>query len=72
MDLPGLQAGRRRDARLQMLIYPATDARRNNRSPHRLFGDGYFLTKELIDWFWKAYVPTGIDPTDLRLSPLLA
>jgi acetyl esterase len=55
----------------QMLIYPATDARRQTDS-HRLFADGYFLTQELIEWFWKAYAPTGTELTDLRLSPLLA
>jgi len=55
----------------QMLIYPATDARRQTES-HKLFAEGYFLTQELIDWFWKAYMPPGTDLTDLRLSPLLA
>jgi acetyl esterase len=55
----------------QMLIYPATDARRQTES-HKLFADGYFLTQELIDWFWKAYMPPGTNLADLRLSPLLA
>ncbi len=55
----------------QMLIYPATDARRQTES-HRLFSDGYFLTRDLIEWFWRAYAPKGTDLTDLRLSPLLA
>jgi acetyl esterase len=55
----------------QMLIYPATDLSRESQS-HKQFADGYLLTKEMIDWFWKAYVPTGVDRTDLRLSPLLA
>lgn len=55
----------------QMLIYPATDARRQTES-HRLFGEGYFLTKDLMDWFWQAYSPHGTDQTDIRLSPLLA
>jgi acetyl esterase len=55
----------------QMLIYPATDARRQTES-HHLFADGYFLTQDLMDWFWKAYVPAGVALTDLRLSPLLA
>lgn len=55
----------------QMLIYPATDSSRQSAS--RLgFTDGYFLTKDLIDWFWNAYVPAGNDLEDLRLSPLLA
>jgi acetyl esterase len=55
----------------QMLIYPATDARLQTES-HRLFADGYFLTSDLMAWFWQAYMPAGVDPTDLRLSPLLA
>jgi acetyl esterase len=64
------QAGEAMPA-FQMLIYPATDARRQSES-HKLFSDGYFLTRELIDWFWKAYIPAGVELTDLRLSPLLA
>ncbi len=55
----------------QMLIYPATDS--SKQSASRLaFAEGYFLTKDLMDWFWKAYVPAGTDLADLRLSPLLA
>jgi acetyl esterase len=49
----------------QMLIYPATDARRQTPS-RRLFADGYFLTQDLMDWFWKAYAPadalSGLPP----------
>ena len=55
----------------QMLIYPATDSSRESAS-RKAFAAGYFLTKELMDWFWKAYVPAGTDLSDLRLSPLLA
>jgi acetyl esterase len=55
----------------QMLIYPATDMHQQTES-RRLFSNGYFLTDELIDWFWKAYLPAGTDRADLRLSPLLA
>jgi acetyl esterase len=55
----------------QMLIYPATDSSRQSAS-RKAFAEGYFLTKELMDWFWKAYVPAGTDLADLRLSPLLA
>jgi len=36
------------------------------------FAEGYFLTKELMDWFWQAYCPPGTNQSDLRLSPLLA
>jgi acetyl esterase len=55
----------------QMLIYPATDARRQTESARR-FSEGYFLTRDLMDWFWRAYAPAGTDLTDPRLSPLLA
>jgi acetyl esterase len=55
----------------QMLVYPVTDLSRESQS-HRQFADGYFLTKESVEWFQKAYVPAGVDRTDLRLSPLLA
>lgn len=55
----------------QMLIYPATDSSKQSRS-RREFAEGYFLTRDLIDWFWKAYVPAATDLGDLRLSPLLA
>ena len=55
----------------QMLIYPATDSSRESAS-RKEFAEGYFLTKPLMDWFWKAYVPAGTDLADLRLSPLLA
>jgi acetyl esterase len=55
----------------QMLIYPATDSSKQSAS-RVAFAEGYFLTKDLMDWFWKAYVPAGTDLADLRLSPLLA
>ncbi len=54
----------------QMLIYPATDSSRESASRQE-FAKGYFLDKELIDWFWTAYAPPGTDLKDLRLSPLL-
>ena len=55
----------------QMLIYPATDSSRESASRQE-FAAGYFLDKELIDWFWNAYAPPGTNLSDLRLSPLLA
>jgi acetyl esterase len=55
----------------QMLIYPATDSSKQSAS-RVAFAEGYFLTKDLMDWFWKAYVPASTDLADLRLSPLLA
>ena len=55
----------------QMLIYPATDSTTMTES-RRTLSEGYFLTRDLMDWFWKHYVPAGLDQSDLRLSPLLA
>jgi acetyl esterase len=55
----------------QMLIYPATDSSKESAS-RKSCAEGYFLTKGLMDWFWKAYVPAGTDLSNLRLSPLLA
>ena len=55
----------------QMLIYPATDSSKESAS-RQSCAEGYFLTKNLMEWFWKAYVPAGTDLADLRLSPLLA
>jgi len=55
----------------QMLIYPATDSTRESES-RRKFASGYLLDKDMIDWFWRQYVPAGTSLADLRLSPLLA
>jgi acetyl esterase len=54
----------------QMLIYPATDSSRQSAS-RTAFATGYFLDKELSDWFRNAYAPARTDLEDLRLSPLL-
>ena len=64
-------AGDKQGPAFQMLIYPATDSSKQSAS-RVAFAEGYFLTKELIDWFWKAYCPPGTNQSDLRLSPLLA
>jgi len=55
----------------QMLIYPATDASKESTSRQQ-FAEGYFLTRELMAWFWQAYIPKDTDVADLRFSPLLA
>ena len=54
----------------QMLIYPGTDFLRATGS-RKDNGEGYFLTQALIDWFFKHYVPKGVDLRDPRISPLL-
>jgi acetyl esterase/lipase len=57
---------------LQWLIYPRTDFTAQTRSLS-LFADGFLLTKADIDWFNEQYLGgSNIDPTDPRVSPLLA
>lgn len=55
----------------QMLVYPATDSITHADS-RRARGEGYFLTQELMDWFFGHYTPPGTDQRDPRLSPLVA
>lgn len=55
---------------LQVLLYPATDTVERSRS-FELFGVGFLLTRELMDWFIAQYV-TDADPADPRLSVLRA
>ena len=57
---------------LQWLIYPRTDLTAQTRS-QSLFADGFVLTKRDIDWFDSQYLGgSGVEPTDPRVSPLLA
>ena len=55
---------------LQVLVYPATDARMGHAS-YVENADGYFLTTKGMAWFWDHYLQ-GYDRTDVRVSPLLA
>jgi acetyl esterase/lipase len=57
---------------LQWLIYPRTDFTAQTRSMS-LFADGFLLTKADMDWFEVNYLEgSGVEPTDPRVSPLLA
>lgn len=53
---------------LQVLIYPGTDLRRLLPS-HRLFGEGFLLTRAQMDWYLEQYRAAPEDP---GASPLLA
>jgi acetyl esterase len=55
----------------QLLIYPATDQRCEYPS-HERNGEGYFLTRQAIEYFRGHYLPKKSDWTDWRASPLLA
>lgn len=56
----------------QLLIYPITDWTIKHPS-HGLFGEGFLLTSDLMDWFGEQYGgPNPPDPADPRISPLRA
>ncbi|MHB8429028.1 MAG: alpha/beta hydrolase [Acidimicrobiales bacterium] len=55
----------------QCLVYPALDFRLGTASI-RDCGDGFFLTREAIEYYRRTYVPSERDWLDPRASPLLA
>lgn len=54
----------------QLLIYPVVLAGRSTPSRER-FAEGYFLTKDSMDWFERHYFPEGADLSSEAASPLL-
>ena len=46
------------DLRFQLLIYPVTDGTMTRPSIDAN-AEGYFLTKDTMDWFWEQYVGAG-------------
>ena len=57
--------------RLQLLIYPATDLRRESRS-QQLFKSGYLLTESMQAWLTDHYLQDASQMTDWRASPKFA
>ena len=55
----------------QALLYPVTDYSVKRRS-YELFGEGFFLTREEMDWFRDNYFADSDQRSDPRASPLLA
>jgi acetyl esterase len=56
---------------LCVLLCPVTSHRLDDGSFDD-FGDGYFLTRDRMAWYWDQYVPAGVDRTHPDLSPLSA
>jgi acetyl esterase len=56
------------DIRFQLLVYPVTDGTQSQPSITEN-AEGYFLTAEMMEWFWGHYVGVG-DRLDPRCSPL--
>jgi acetyl esterase len=53
----------------QLLIYPVTDLGCDTRS-YDVFGDGYFLTRDVMLWFRSHYLSDLAEIEDPRVSPL--
>lgn len=53
------------------VLCPITDCRTDDRSMIGM-AEGYFLTRERMEWYWDQYAPAGVDRTSTELSPLRA
>jgi acetyl esterase/lipase len=67
-NLAAVVARHERSLKLQLLIYPVTDAGLNTPS-YREFAEGYGLTAAGMKRFWELYAADGLDPD---ASPLRA
>jgi acetyl esterase len=57
--------------RFQLLIYPVTDASFDTPS-YRENAEGYFLTANMMKWFWRQYLKDAAEGSDAYASPLRA
>ncbi|MFQ6395782.1 alpha/beta hydrolase [Nocardia sp. KC 131] len=55
----------------QVLFYPVTDANFDTGS-YQQFAEGYFLTREGMQWFWDQYTTSEEDRAQITASPLRA
>jgi acetyl esterase len=53
----------------QLLLYPVLDAAFDTAS-YRAYASGYFLTRQMMQWFWQQYLPHGADWRDPLACPL--
>ena len=56
---------------VQVLVYPVLDNRPNLYRSYRDYGEGYFLTRKGMDWFFEQYIPAE-SRTDWRAVPMQA
>jgi len=57
--------------RFQALLWPVTDADFDTES-YKEFSDGYFLTRNMMIWFWDNYVKDPAQRREKYASPLRA
>jgi acetyl esterase len=56
--------------RFLLLVYPSTEIV-SERPSRQIYGDGYFLDRESLTWFFDRYLPDG-QTEDWRASPMRA
>lgn len=59
------------EIKLQVLMWPVTDASFETRS-YQQFADGYFLTRNMMKWFWDNYTTDPNQRAEIYASPLRA
>ncbi len=57
--------------RFQLLVYPVTDCAFETAS-YRENAKGYFLTQDMMRWFWEQYLPDAARAAEPYASPLRA
>ena len=57
--------------KFQLLLWPVTNANLENSSYHQ-FADGYFLTQNMMRWFWDNYTTDQAARNEIYASPLRA
>lgn len=55
----------------QVLFYPVTDAEFDSPSYHE-FATGYFLRRDVMQWYWDQYAPDPAARAEITASPLRA
>ena len=56
---------------LQVMIYPGVDRYKRGES-HRTLGDGYLLTRGMLDWFHNTFIPHHHEDSNILASPIEA
>ena len=57
--------------RYNVMLWPVTDARFDTAS-YDQFQNGYFLTRNMMKWFWDAYTTNESERNNILASPLRA
>lgn len=59
------------ELKCQVMLWPVTDANFDTAS-YLEYADGYFLSREMMKWFWDAYAPDHATRREIYASPLQA